>query len=730
MATIIKSIAFKNFYNYYGGYEKNIYQFKEGLNIINADNGMGKSKLYNGFLWIIKDQVYDSDRRHSDDIKSSALKMLSDKSKINDDLLDTGVRIIFEDDEFEYTVEKTIHFSKRLPNPSTSKPEDWNIDEQKVNVLKVIKANGTGIPVIDIDEQNKIIKTRLISPELQSYALLQGEAIDNIVDLTSSEGLTKTVNTLTNIDNLEKLNDIAAYLLKKSDKDLSDKQNEFTRNLTQFSQLSNDKASQESLLDQLNIKIIEYRIELRKASDEKERLLSKISTTKKRTEAGAQIKNLEKKISDQVKKSQDIKNGINNNLFNGQRPWLLLGANTPLDDFANKRDEYLTEKSAKVIMKNPNSFFTVLPEGSPDSISLNKMVEDEKCYVCGRDAKKGTNEWLHIVQIKDRPKNTLEDVTKNNFSPLFGEIQKNVQSYFGNIKFIFDDIVKTRLQIKSIDDEIESLKKDKDSTLQEFLNFGGTEKSDQSEEDINMLNAYNRAEQDIFKNNDLIKKTDAAIILCNTKIEDFNKKLRALGGDNVPKEYEELKVLMNDLKIVFHNTKERVYNEVIKNLEEKSNQHYNELTKGNNVLGGTLKFNKTDFDTIHVDVVTENGDSLFGASEGYQRMKKLAIVMAIISSKIGVKQFEYPFIADAPFSSFGKNFINNFFTAVPSVFKQSIILIKDLYNPESDNYLTEYGEEILNKMKNNEIKGTFYVNYVDEKSDTLGLITKYKCYKS
>ena len=55
MGTIIKSISFHNFYNYYGSYEDNTYTFTEGINIINADNNMGKSKFYNGFLWILRD---------------------------------------------------------------------------------------------------------------------------------------------------------------------------------------------------------------------------------------------------------------------------------------------------------------------------------------------------------------------------------------------------------------------------------------------------------------------------------------------------------------------------------------------------------------------------------------------------------------------------------------------------------------------------------------------------
>ena len=60
MGTIIRSISFCNFYNYYGSYEDNTYTFTEGINIINADNNMGKSKFYNGFLWVLGVLVFDS----------------------------------------------------------------------------------------------------------------------------------------------------------------------------------------------------------------------------------------------------------------------------------------------------------------------------------------------------------------------------------------------------------------------------------------------------------------------------------------------------------------------------------------------------------------------------------------------------------------------------------------------------------------------------------------------
>ena len=89
----------------------------------------------------------------------------------------------------------------------------------------------------------------------------------------------------------------------------------------------------------------------------------------------------------------------------------------------------------------------------------------------------------------------------------------------------------------------------------------------------------------------------------------------------------------------------------------------------------------------------------------------------------------YPFIADAPFSAFGKNFINNFFETVPDVFDQSIILIKDLYDIDDEQCLSEDGHKILDLMKSGELKGTFYVNQIPEEADPTTLTTIIVRYK-
>jgi DNA sulfur modification protein DndD len=165
-------------------------------------------------------------------------------------------------------------------------------------------------------------------------------------------------------------------------------------------------------------------------------------------------------------------------------------------------------------------------------------------------------------------------------------------------------------------------------------------------------------------------------------------------------------------------------------LQTAANQIYKDLTKGNQTLGGTLTFKRSDDGTVSVSVIDSKGEELYGNGTGFQRMKQLAIVMSIISSKVGNKSFEYPFISDAPFSEFSWNFMNNFFEIAPNVFRQSIIMIKDLCDPNDPELVTAHGKEIYKQMNAGKLKGTFYVNFAETRADAGNLVTKKKCYSN
>ena len=189
MATLIKSISFENFYNYYGSFDENTYKFSPGINIISADNNMGKSKFYNGLLWILQNQVYDSDTKSLMDADDSLEKMASGKAKTEEDKFVVAVRIEFVNDDTEYTLKKHVSFKKVDNVLSHNDP-----------TLDIIKTqNNEDQSIYDEKEKRNIIDNIFIPLALRPYALLQGESMDRLVDLSSKKALAQTIDTLAGI---------------------------------------------------------------------------------------------------------------------------------------------------------------------------------------------------------------------------------------------------------------------------------------------------------------------------------------------------------------------------------------------------------------------------------------------------------------------------------------------------------------------------------------------------
>lgn len=723
MASIIKSIAFQNFYNFYGGFEDNHFLFKEGLNIINADNGMGKSKMYNGFLWIIKDFVYDSDERTFESVEQAAIKMASEKAKAEKDVVDFGVRLVFEDEVNQYSITKSIKLTR-----DNSSLEGWRVSSQQTDVTETNSITHNSAVIYDVSKKEMIIKDRLLAPAMQSYSLLQGEAIDNIVDLSNSSNLSSTVEALTDLSEIKIIEATCKGLFRYADRDLSAKQQSCTDNKKAFEEAQKSKMDVVRQIEANNESKALYKRELQKATEEATRYSSILNNTEQRVKFREQLHQQREELVKKETELNDLLSSVNDNLFKKPLPWLLYGTQGYVESFAEKRSAYTEAMLARKVVSDPHKLLaSILPEGSPDDASLAKMLKLKRCFVCNRPFEEGDEHYQHIEMLLNRSvKNTKEDDAK--FKSFFGDIQRAV-SPFMKVDDVFGMMANAIVEQNKIKDEIKQLQEKIKTTLAEFKNYGGSETEDEGDSDKNVLAAYETALNNIALNKGYLKSAGEQSERLDAELKSWDKKLSEYGGAAVPQSFRDQKEVIEDIQGVFARTKQRIYDEVVDALEKKSNSFYQKLTAGNNVEGGKLSFTKTSYDSIQLKVYNEAGGELTGASEGFQRMKKIAVLMAIISSKFGGGHYDYPFIADAPFSAFGKNFINNFFDTVPSVFRQCIIMIKDLYDVNSPNLITEDGEKILDKIKNDELPGTFYVISIPEISDPVNMTTEIHPYK-
>ena len=505
MATIINSVAFENFYNYYGSYEHNEYKFKPGINIINADNNMGKSKFYNAFMWILRDQVYDSDIKAFADANESLIKMASGKAKSEDKKFKVGVRVVFTNDNKTYTIEKHSKFTNR----------NGEIAHEPSVLEIMVNENNGDTPVDDYSEKQDIINRVFIPLALRNYALLQGESMDRLVDLSSKKALSDTIDTLAGISVLKGISDISRKQSKKADELYQQMDSENSENDT-AKQRDKEKRNQLSkLIEDTQVEIENDRDELNAAKTRKEELDAYISNSSKRIEIRAELERNNIEIGNVKTTIERIESSITKKIFDEENPWLLMGLSDELDAFDAKREKHIGDVAQ---MNNDGALVIMLPEGSPDTSSLERMLKNEVCEVCGQPAAMHSEAWEHIKMILDRPKKI--STTRNDFGQFYGFLQKSASSYSRSIPKIDDRIESTRNHLDEIKEHLEELQAKHDEILIELNNAGGNEDNSEQKDKV-VLSDYGAVNATISSKESAITRKEKDILIWKNSLEQI-----------------------------------------------------------------------------------------------------------------------------------------------------------------------------------------------------------------
>lgn len=727
MASIINQISFQNFFNYYGPFEKNSYEFSEGVNIVVADNGAGKSKFFNGFLWIFYDEVLDSDSKTRKNIKNQAVKVCSDKAKNEagvNDLIECNVALEFSDKRFRYRICKGFRLRKSKSDASLTDSSDWQVFFKNLEVSKRDLMLFEFHEVYGEDEHKRILN-KLIQPNLREYSLFQGEEIDKLIDFNQADSLNRAVKTLTDINKYDELEKITKYVADRAERELNDRVASNDAASQNYKNKLEEKEAKKNSLESELEKLNSYELSYAENKAEVDKLESLNENAEGRKEFDDKIKDQNSKLKILKDDYDRLVEKLNERFYDGNFGWIAMGCELEVTSFKEKLNKYREErtiKKAAILSEDSNDRINLLPPDSPDSVTLQTMIDREHCYVCDREAKKGSEHWNHIVSLLNRKElstNKSIQIFKNDLNNFFGDIQLGAQSYVGRMGGIQDSILRTREKeqdllerITKVRDKIKNLKDERSHLI-----IGGEDDMTDARQIMaqykGALNRLQKAEDDIVKAQNRIKSLNESIRL------DENE-LSRMRPQDTPKEYEIHLDISSALRDAAQRTRIRVFDEMILKLETEANQHFQNLIKYNELSGGILKLDKNPRGTIDFNYVDDQGNEVSGASEGFQRMKVLAVLMAVIS--VNPQGFLYPLLADAPLSAFGQGFIKGFFEETEKVFPQSIILIKDLYDGDSKNKLNDLGNEFL---KNDSVS-TIYLNQIPNNLKQIEIFTEHK----
>ena len=129
------------------------------------------------------------------------------------------------------------------------------------------------------------------------------------------------------------------------------------------------------------------------------------------------------------------------------------------------------------------------------------------------------------------------------------------------------------------------------------------------------------------------------------------------------------------------------------------------MTAGNSAISGKLKLKMLSAEACIPEIVDGEGHPLIGSNDSNIILTKLALIMAIVSSR-GAWNSNYSMISDAPTSKMALNYSSGFYKALSETFSQSIVITYD--------FLAEDDRKSLKKLN---LGNTYILHPVYPKGD-------------
>lgn len=695
---IIRNITIENFQSYY---ESQTIEFSKGLNLIIGNGGKGKSKLFNAFYWVLFGKIYITGIGWctTDNLPQSAKfamqryefinKRALFKAQINDKIR-ASVQIEIEDDKGnDYIIERSVS-ALRLEGEEWDSNDAWQVGG---NMLKVSFDSTTGTKVLnDLLAEDKI--NELFPGGIRNYIWFQGESLESLINFRNKETLKAAVKHISYFPYYEKLSEIISKSKLKITGIESRKLKEVNKHNSSVKELL-------STIDNLNYKI--SREEESKKQFETHIEIIKIALADGETKISGLAS-----YSMLVKKYKDCENEINK----------LLSETTRIDEFQREKlpslwvlrgIEPMIQQCKEIIEKHKEEEYTV-PEkkylDNPSRSKLEEILKDKKCFVCGTEFSEDDAPYHYITErlrLQEEYLKEMEEYTSNmQLSKQFNMFVGKIQDYPDSLLISLSKIDK---QWKDSEDELEKYmaqrrrkqdeKRKLDEQIEDIKKKHGVDPVTQAET-AGIINSSIRASRSNLEAQqrklDVSKQT---ISNYRSELRAAERELEKLGvkDSTVAKVPEtEWKHISTFLEDICKRVQESARKDLLHKIEERANLFYAKFTEHDNGYKGNVRIGE-DY-SIEFDA---------GLNTSHEDRKKMSIINALLSLNQEAMGTYYPFISDAPTSSFDLETTHKYLLGIKDIFGQSIVLTKDV-DLESDKYIDLQNQSNVSRIYNLESK--------------------------
>lgn len=395
------------------------------------------------------------------------------------------------------------------------------------------------------------------------------------------------------------------------------------------------------------------------------------------------------------------------------------------------------QEAIKEIQKLANDA-TPLPWNLPDKETMQEMIDDEICKVCGRPAEKGSDAYNFMV---NKLNEYLDHIRKESEVAQLQEVP---------VKPLFENTYINELHTRSIqlsgdtEQELMGLA----TVIADRLSFVQSRKQDLERvnkdlteaEDAKMqllIQTPDLTEEMLIKNfkdfkglSDSSKRASLDLQELNHELEVLEAKKQELKeqqnqivpSNGIVRVYQKVHITLERIMKAFEAAKNRNVEEFIHTLEEQANIYLKKLNADD--FRGVIKIKRTADGSARINLYSSN-DTLIANPGGAQKTTMYMSVLFAISKITTLKRDEdYPLIFDAPTSSFGEFKEDIFYNIIDNIDKQCVIFTKDLLRYDRDTEKRELDFDKINQLSCSVYRIQKAPGYDEEDLSTIRTITE------
>lgn len=719
----LNKIIIKNFRSYYG---ENCFELSDGLTLVIGDNGDGKTTFFEALEWL-----FDTSKDNKSESNISEMRKAEMGIGDSDEV---SVTMTF-DHRGEKEICKKFIFEK--DTNGSVRTRDFSFVGYEIVGAERYKRDG------------KILLESCFDTVIRRYCLFKGERELNVFD--NNTALKTLVDTFSGIKQFDNLVELTTYFEQQSD-------NLVTK------ELKKDK-KQEEVIKRLEYELSKVQSDISDVRHDisiKEKAVSDYETRlrvlEENQDACENLQDINARI-EQKKIEQRRLMGYINLDYNAMLlddMWILRAFPSILSEYQKKVSSLSREKrklqkaederiaiekgkqeAIKEIQKLANDA-TPLPWNLPDKETMQEMIDDEICKVCGRPAEKGSDAYNFMV---------------NKLNEYIDHIRKEseaAQQQEALVKPLFENTYINELHTRSIqlsgdtEQELMGLA----TAIADRLSFVQSRKQDLERvnkdlteaEDAKMqllIQTPDLTEEMLIKNFKDFKGLSDSSKRASLDLQELNHELEVLEAqkqelkerqnqivpsNGIVRVYQKVHITLERIMKAFEAAKNRNVEEFIQTLEEQANIYLKKLNADD--FRGVIKIKRTADGSARINLYSSN-DTLIANPGGAQKTTMYMSVLFAISKITTLKRDEdYPLIFDAPTSSFGEFKEDIFYNIIDNIDKQCVIFTKDLLRYDRDTEKRELDFDKINQLSCSVYRIQKAPGYDEEDLSTIRTITE------